>query len=413
MRTSDLSRNTGIKPLRYPLDGVPHATLEVNRTCNIRCRSCYTLTRTHVKSLDTIEEEIDLLLEKRNLSAITILGGEPTLHPDLAAIISIVKSRKLVCQLLTNGVAFLEDRSDELLDGLIRAGVDRFIVHIDSGQAHVHGDIDKARGALFSKLERKKVNFALSVTVYNEDAGQLAGLARRYSRFRYFDAILAVLARDPRSQIIQDVELSGEYRHIRQELGIEPSAYIPSNEDDEAVHWLLYSYFVSARTGKAFALSPALNRFGRRIYRWARGRHLFVPRLNPSVAALFFFLAGLADSFLHPKRVPSFLGMLASGTAGLRFQFIVIQVPPEIDEVGRRISFCYHCPDATVRNGRLMPVCLADYISPLDGSPVEPSNENLAEAVYSHMGETRRMGLELSSLAGKADFHPKTANAGS
>lgn len=397
MRTHDLSRHTGIRALRYPLGGVPHATLEVNRTCNIRCRACYTLDRTHVKSLDVVKKELDLLLEKRKLSAITILGGEPTLHPDLAEIVTAVKSRGLLCQLLTNGVAFLEDGTDRLLDSLIRAGVDRLIVHIDSGQAHVHGNIEKARETLFSKLESKRVSFALSVTVYGEDSGCLAGLARKYSRFRHFDSILAVLARDPLLPRTESAELLGEYRHIRSELGIEPAAYIPSSVDAAAVHWLLYSYFVDARTGKAFAVSPALNRTVRKIYRTARGRHLFVPKLKPAVATLLFFLAGLADSCLRPKRARSFLSMLASGVGGIRFHFIVIQTPPEVDEAGRLIGICYHCPDATVRNGRLMPVCLADHISPLNGSPAEPSNEDLAEAVYSHMKETRRMEAELSA----------------
>jgi organic radical activating enzyme len=397
MRTRDLSRHAGTRALRYPLGGVPHATLEVNRTCNIRCRSCYTLDRTHIKSLDAVKRELDLLLEKRKLSAITILGGEPTLHPDLAEIVTAVKSRGLLCQLLTNGVVFLEDGTDRLLDSLIRAGVDRFIVHLDNGQAHVHGNIEKARETLFSKLETKKVNFALSVTVYGEDSGCLARLAKKYSRFRYFDSILAVLARDPLLPKTESAELLGEYRHIRSEFGIEPAAYIPSSVDAEAVHWLLYSYFIDTRTGKAFAVSPVLNRTVRKIYRTAHGRHFFVPKLKPAVATVLFFLAGLADSCLRPKRARSFLGMLAAGVGGIRFHFIVIQTPPEVDEAGRLISICYHCPDATVRNGRLMPVCLADHISPLDGSPAEPANEDLVEAVYSHMGETRRMEAELSA----------------
>ena len=403
MRTRDLSRHAGIRALLYPLGGVPHATLEVNRTCNIRCRACYTLDRTHVKSLGTVKQELDLLLEKRKLGVITILGGEPTLHPDLAEIVAAVKSRGLLCQLLTNGVAFLEDGTDRLLDSLIRAGVDRFIVHIDSGQAHVHGDIDKARETIFSKLETKKVNFALSVTVYDEDSGCLAGLARKYSRFRYFDSILAVLARDPGLPKGQDVEMAGEYRAIRSELGIEPAAYIPSSADGESVHWLLYSYFVDARTGKAFAVSPALSRTVWKIYRTARGRHFFVPKLKPAFTTLLFFLAGLADSCLRPKRARSFLGMLATGVGGIRFHFIVIQTPPEVDEAGRLISICYHCPDATVRNGRLMPVCLADYISPLDGSPADPSNEYLAEAVYSHMGEAPSIGAHPPLSNGRID----------
>jgi uncharacterized membrane protein len=49
----------------------------------------------------------------------------------------------------------------------------------------------------------------------------------------------------------------------------------------------------------------------------------------------------------------------------IRFHYIAIQVPPEFDETGQTMNMCFHCPDATMRNGLLMPVCLADFISPL------------------------------------------------
>lgn len=32
-----------VRPLKYPPRDVPHATIETNRTCNLNCRSCYTL----------------------------------------------------------------------------------------------------------------------------------------------------------------------------------------------------------------------------------------------------------------------------------------------------------------------------------------------------------------------------------
>lgn len=387
MRTSELAGRAGIRPLRYPLGGVPHATLETNRTCNIRCRVCYTLDRTHVKPLEAIEEELDLLLEKRNLGAVTILGGEPTLHPDLPEIVAAVKSRGLLCQLLTNGIAFLEDETDRLLDALVRAGVDRFLVHVDAGQARVHDDIERVREALFSKLERKKVNFGLSVTVFGEGSDRLPDLARRYSRFRHFDSILAVLARDPLIPGDRIVDLAGEYGALRSDLGVEPAAYVPSSLDDGSVHWLIYSYFLDARTGRTFAVSPLLNRIARRIYRASRGKHFFVPKASPAAARILFVLDGLAESCLRPGRARPFLKMLAAGTGAIRFHFIVIQVPPEVDEAARRISLCHHCPDATVRNGRLMPVCLADYISPLDGSRPEAADQDLFDAVLAHMGE--------------------------
>jgi hypothetical protein len=54
-----------------------------------------------------------------------------------------------------------------------------------------------------------------------------------------------------------------------------------------------------------------------------------------------------------------------------RVQFITVQSPPLIDFAAKRASVCRGCPDATVRNGRLVPVCIADMVSPLNPS-LEP-----------------------------------------
>jgi hypothetical protein len=52
----------------------------------------------------------------------------------------------------------------------------------------------------------------------------------------------------------------------------------------------------------------------------------------------------------------------------LRAQFITIQAPPVIDFAAKRASVCHGCPDATVRNGRLVPVCIADLVAPLNAA---------------------------------------------
>ena len=59
--------------------------------------------------------------------------------------------RGLNCHILTNGVRILEDRDGGFLAGLIRAGLDKVFVHIDSGQRHVHGDVEAARRATGSR----------------------------------------------------------------------------------------------------------------------------------------------------------------------------------------------------------------------------------------------------------------------
>ena len=343
-----------------------------------------------MKSLDTVKAEIDLLTEKRKLQVLSILGGEPTLHPQLPEIISYIKSKKVMCQLLTNGLALLQDSGNRFLDDLISSGVDKIILHIDVGQSHVYEDIEKTRENLFSKLERKKVHFSLSLTIYNEDRGQIPMLVRRYSGYRYFEGILSVLARDPLPPKIQRATLLDEYASVLEGLKIEPSSYIPSNLDDEDVNWLIYIYFINANTGETLSVSTGLDKIYRRFYRLLKGRQAFVVSLGQSLAGPLSFLAGVGESSLNPKKMHLYRQLFwrSSFLRAIKLQYIAIQEPPEFDEQRNRLRICYHCPDATIRNGKLTPICLADKINPLeDDSKYLQIYKSWAEAVYSHMEE--------------------------
>lgn len=390
MRVEELKVNSGIKPLKYPLRDTPHATIETNRTCNIQCRLCYTLDRSHVKTLAEIEKEVELALKKRNLQTITLLGGEPTLHPKLPEVVASIKGRKLKCQILTNGVVFLDDDQDILLDRLIASGVDRILLHIDIGQNHVHRDLEEVRSRLFQKLERKKVNFSLSLTIYENERESMPELIKKYARYRYFDGILAVLARDPHAPYYQGISLAGEYEILERGLGVNPSAYIPSNAEDGQIFWLIYHYFINALSGKTFALSSAAHRVIRKFYRILRGHQLFSIILSPSRQLSAFFFLGFLELFLHPTKIRDFARMIWSSRLGkaIRLQFIAIQTPPAFDPEKNRYLICYHCPDATIRNGMLTPVCIADFINPLDGHSLDGDlSKDLYQLAYTHLGE--------------------------
>lgn len=390
MRVEELKVNSEIKPLKYLLRDTPHATIETNRTCNIRCRLCYTLDRSHMKTLPEIEKEVELALKKRNLQTITLLGGEPTLHPRLPEVVALIKSRNLKCQILTNGVVFLNDDQDMLLDRLIASGVDRILLHVDSGQSHVHRDLEEVRSKLFQKLERKKVHFSLSLTIYEEEKGLMPELIKKYARYRYFDGILAVLARDPHAPYHQAVSLAGEYESLERELCVSPSAYIPSNAEDGQIFWLIYHYFINALNGKAFALSPPAHRIIRKFYRILEGRQLFTIILKPPLQLVALFFLSFLELFIHPPKIRDFARMIWSSrlAKAIRFQFIAIQTPPEFDPEKNRYLICYHCPDATIRNGMLTPVCIADFINPLDGQSLDGElSKDLYQLAYTHLGE--------------------------
>lgn len=377
-------------PLKYATREVPHATIETNRTCNLGCQTCYTLDRKSIKSLTRVKDEIDLAIKKRNLQTVTILGGEPTLYPGLEDVIAYIKSRGLFCQLLSNGIVLLDDRGDEMLDRLARRGLDRILLHVDSGQRHVHRDPAAVRRILFSKCEAKKLHFALSVTIYNEDQGQMPELLKAISAYRYFDGILAVLARDPHPPGFERADLTAEYRSLADTLGLRPAAYVPSNLSDADVRWVIYFYFINAETKKTFSCSPRLDRAFRRTFRFLRGRELFAARWNPAFAGLGFSLAGLFETIHSPGRIREAARIWQGSRGGraIRFHYIVIQKPPDVHPQTGQLVFCYRCPDATVRNGRLAPVCVADHISPLAGmGTLSSCGEAWAPDIYRHLGE--------------------------
>ncbi|MFA5315416.1 MAG: radical SAM protein [Candidatus Omnitrophota bacterium] len=76
-------------------------TLEITNQCNLRCRCCgiWKEPRARSLSLSAIEYITAVLLKKININSVALTGGEPFLHPHLAAILRffhILKLKKLV-----------------------------------------------------------------------------------------------------------------------------------------------------------------------------------------------------------------------------------------------------------------------------------------------------------------------------
>ena len=396
MKLSEIANNSDLRPTKIPSREVPHAVLESNYNCNRECRHCYNRFRDIVKPLAQIKAEIDETLSIRKLETISILGGEPTLHPDLMEIVRYVKSKNLICQILTNGVLLLKPGGDALLDQLVRAGLDRIVIHVDDGQGLSEDEIAEMRESLFEKFEARKLYFALSVTLSTSKPDIIPTVMKRYARYHYFDGILATLAR-PMDLVVQSLpskngspELCQVYDSIKAGLHIEPSSYIPSNLDDREVRWLIYFYYLNAGTGRAVPLSPAFSRLLRRAYRVLTGRHLFAVTMKQSFSKLWFLLTSLTEIALAPSITSRYVRMVKNSRMleDIRFQYIVVQSAPEFNLEKQCLEICYHCPDATIRSGRLAPVCLADWIRPPGKHSAEKTDSpGVAETVYAHLEE--------------------------
>ena len=92
--------------------------------CNLSCRHCYINTDQHgtaTLSRQTIEKWLELFADPAKKSNVIFLGGEPTMHPDLAHAIVKAKALGFTVTVDSNGYLFhdiLEKTSPDLLDSL-------------------------------------------------------------------------------------------------------------------------------------------------------------------------------------------------------------------------------------------------------------------------------------------------------
>ena len=381
--------------LKYANEDCPHLTIETNLSCNIKCRSCYNINNIFVKDFDLICEEIDTGLLKRNLQSITLIGGEPTLHPDLVKIIQYIKQQGVICQMLTNGVIFLEDKEDALLDSLVEAGLDKILLHVDEGQEEIHDSIDRVINTLFRKFEKAKIFYSLSTTVFHDTQQRAAGKMRKYAANKYFDGILALLVRHCEEAIKPSFDETGastmlkEYEGISKELGIHPVAYFPTSLDDNEISWLFYFFFINSKTGAVFSRSHTLVSMFFKVYRLFYGRLAFGLNFRGALFYVVFIISSLLEIFINPLRIASLIKLMARSRllTALRIHTLVIQNPPQYHPEKKQFHICFHCPDATIRNGKLTPLCLADIINPLPGQEEKEVPAEVYRTVFEHMGE--------------------------
>ena len=100
------------------------------RRCNLDCSYCNEYDQvSNAVPLDAMLRRIDRLGEL-GATIVTLSGGEPTLHPDLDAIIRRIRQRGAIATLITNGLLLTPER----IQRLNRAGLDYLQISIDNAR---------------------------------------------------------------------------------------------------------------------------------------------------------------------------------------------------------------------------------------------------------------------------------------
>lgn len=133
------------------------------RLCNLRCKSCGQWGSTGFYKEDgnkNIKHSLDKNVFKSFIDQVAhfsptifLTGGEPFIHKDIIELIRYIKSKNLICWIVSNGTLF-----ERYAKEIVEAGVDVLYVSID-GTPESHDEI-RGMENCFTKIESgiKKIN---------------------------------------------------------------------------------------------------------------------------------------------------------------------------------------------------------------------------------------------------------------
>ncbi len=88
--------------------------VEITDRCNLQCPTCYAMSSPHYgrhRTVEEVERMLDIIVANEGTpDVVQISGGEPTVHPDLFAILDIAKKKPIRHLMLnTNGIRIAKD----------------------------------------------------------------------------------------------------------------------------------------------------------------------------------------------------------------------------------------------------------------------------------------------------------------
>jgi hypothetical protein len=149
-----------------------------------------------------------------------------------------------------------------------------------------------------------------------------------------------------------------------------PGWYLPSSHDDKKFQWLFYTALVTGHRGgkvEKLYLHPAhplglklIQRLNRMIF----GRYRIEGGVHPPqlLSVIVLYTLGSFSPFVAWNMV-RFLKRAYLNKNLKLFALVFQQSPTQL--ANGEFETCKDCPDATVRQGKIIPVCLVDRLEPL------------------------------------------------
>lgn len=375
--------------LPWNLADNPISWLEPTSKCNLYCDGCYRENKNQShKSMDEIKQELEVFAKYRKTDSISIAGGEPLTHPQIAEIVSLVGQFGWKPTINSNGALL----NEELLIKLKKAGVWGFTFHVDSGQARPEWkgknelELNDLRYKLAKLLaDAGGISCTFNATIYPENLKYVPELlnwahenidivqSMVFIIYRMailgnnldfyvgdkqvkFDEVMYSKNDDNRRTDISSEEIVGLVRENCPDFM--PCAFLNGTEKVDTYKWLL-----SGRIGsksKIFGyVGPKFMEIVQSLKHIATGTYLAYSRPSNHIVSPLYFLLAPFDKGLR-KAISGYFREILKNPAQIlklpRYQTVLIIQPADIYSDGR-VNMCDGCPDITVWNGSLVWSC--------------------------------------------------------
>jgi hypothetical protein len=169
-------------------------------------------------------------------------------------------------------------------------------------------------------------------------------------------------------------------RWLEERFQIIPFASLGSNLDPTDPRWLSFMVGSVHQQGKLSCQRSLratwVERLFLKVTRKLTGRYPFYQVQRPGLLGLHLLLNGLAGGGL--ARNLELLKHAARSGARLSAKRLLFQWPAALDEHGR-VVHCQCCPDAVVKEGRLVPLCISDRVTTKEAAG-QPRSSSLIQA---------------------------------
>lgn len=380
-----------MRPLRFPWKGkkIPHGSLDLLRECNIRCKGCFNQQPGRMKSFEEVKKDLDGLMALRRVHTLSLTGGEVTLHPELPRIVQLIRSRKIKVAIVTNGLLI----DSGMLTDLKKADLNLIMLHIQRDQERPDlpprptvEDAETLRNRKLQLIADHGMEAGISYIIFKNRLEELKRLIQTTLATEHTNFILLTVYRDFDQFVNLRGSLDSGYcgEHSSAAVAHEPSddgigmealmkflekqnmrpfSFLGSNKNPKEVCWHAFLgatvHFKNRPVFCRFIKSSLLERIAIRLLMIFAGRAPFMYKPGKFRFQLQLVLNGLMGGDL--KANARLLYEILKKGASLQNKHFLLQRPPKLLSNGE-VSFCNNCPDATIKNGKLVPSCLSDRI---------------------------------------------------